>query len=113
MNQVDTPRNKYITFKLSDWNGPVAEALGATNAKKMADKFALDDAVVIRGKDIFAAPTFFNYANQVVTVREIMANSFEEVTPELAKVLENLANIADHFHELGMWSTELEVGLPD
>lgn len=109
----DAPPSKYVVFKRHDWFGKVQDDLGAKKLQQLTGNYEVRDAVVIRAQDVFAASTFFNYSNQVQTTIEIMMGTFEEITPELGELIEDLSDTADHFHQLGVWASEQEAGFPD
>jgi hypothetical protein len=70
---------KYVVFKMDDYQ------MGGD---------PLDDAVVIRLKDPFAATALFTYANTIMSIVELMSpNGMAE---EDAK---RMIDIADYFHQ--------------
>lgn len=102
--------NKYVVFKIGDWldqrqvingvsnlplNEEPAEDPRATldKALKALDAARLDDAVVIRLQDLFAAGVLFTYAGAVQSAIEIMAA--HNIAPP-----EDLLATRDHFFEL-------------
>jgi len=110
----EMPGDKYVVFKRADFNSAFGDTLAEKALRERLDAGALDDAVVIRGQDVFAAPTFFNYSNQVITVHDIMAGTLAQPIPEeVAEELIALQKIADHFHELGLWASNTPAKLPN
>jgi len=99
---------KYIVFRRDDW-----EKHGGLLGDDFASDYAVEDAAVIRGQDIFAASTFFNYSNNVITTQEILAALVEDASEEFDEMLSSLQAIADHFHDLGVASAEMPNKLPD
>ncbi len=90
--------DKYVVFKKEDWD----------TAYVAGDMRPLDDAVVIRRQDIFAAPAFFEYAGQIRTTIEIMKQEgcwFEQN--------HHLEDIADYFMQQGEEAMRSERKLPD
>lgn len=58
-----------------------------------ADGTAVDDAVVIRLKDPFAATALFTYANTIMSMLELMDEDIDMDTHQ------RMMDIADYFHE--------------
>lgn len=100
--------DKFIVFHRDDW-----DKHGQLFAEEFEADYAIEDATVIRGQDIFAASAFFNYSNNVITTMEILGALAEDVSPEFQEVLDDLQRIADHFHDLGVASAEMPNKLPD
>lgn len=99
MIEIDEPsETKYIVFKMEDWEsfgGP--EWMGAT---------PIDDAVVIRLKDPFAATALFTYNN---TIMNALDNNW---IPEEDQ--ERMLEIADYFHQQAVESSKIKnKRLPD
>lgn len=97
---------KYVVFKIGDWldqravinkvsnedvTGAPTKALDG--ALMALDAARLDDAVVIRLQDLFAAGVLFTYAGAVQSAIEIMAA--HNIAPP-----EDLLKTRDHFFEL-------------
>lgn len=111
--------NKYITFKRSEfyemmgklalppyygetetgrkeragahWNcAPIAEEIQRT-----AEVTALDDAVVIRRRDVFAAPALEAYCNAITCV----IDAVRIYAIDLPHEVQRLIDIADYFHD--------------
>lgn len=92
-----TPTNdKYVVLKISDWldNRQILNEAaddphhpdpgGAVNAAiKALDDARLDDAVVIRQQDIFAAGVLFTYAGAVQTAIEVMSQNNQPAPQDL------------------------------
>jgi hypothetical protein len=91
---------KYIVFKLEDWKQFGGEEwMGAQ---------PVDDAVVIRLKDSYAASALHAYTNAILTVLDIMG---DDMDPE---VYQQQLNIADYFHQQATASGEIKnKRLPD
>lgn len=88
--------DKYVVLKISDWldNRQILNAAaddphhpdpsGAVNKViKDLDAARLDDAVVIRQQDIFAAGVLFTYAGAVQTAIEVLGQQNIPVPDEL------------------------------
>lgn len=72
------------------------------------DGTPVDDAVVIRLKDPFAATALFTYCNTIVGAVELLADT---VTPA---EYERLLDIADYFHDKAIESAQIKnKRLPD
>jgi hypothetical protein len=102
----DEERPKYLIFKqeeMTDWvesNLAIAQTIPA----------ALDDAVVIRLKDPFAATALFTYCNTIMSFLELLESL--EVISELEH--QSLLDIADYFHSQALESEKIKgKRLPD
>lgn len=88
--------DKYVVFKLEDYQEWLSNA-GATLSP-------LEDAVVIRTQDIFAAPALYAYANCISTCREILER-VQQVDGNRASFhpayLERLRTIEEYFMDRG------------
>jgi len=94
----DEEEAKYIVFKLSDWK---QFTLPPT-------PLPLDDAVVIRLKDPFAATALFTYCNTIMSSLELLEGF---ITEEDEK---RLLDIADYFHQQACESQQIKgKRLPD
>ena len=82
---------KYVVFKsedFDDWCRGVADS--------DLDDLIIEDAVVIRLQDMFAAPALYSYANTIRTVTELLEKS-SPLVPSSAAILDRLHGIADYF----------------
>jgi|SRR5688572_12790160 len=82
---------------------PIAQLI-----KKVAEEYALGDAVVIRRQDIFAAPALEAYANAITCVIDVLTNQSDPSGKSM-----DLRDIADYFHEQAEKSYEGQRKLPD
>lgn len=84
---------KYIVFKVEDFDNFVEKA----HDQGFADYILppeIEDAEVIRGQDIAAAPIFHTYASMILSYRQILASRVGIQQSEQ----QDLIRIADHFH---------------
>jgi hypothetical protein len=98
---------KYIVFKLREFN----RWNDLTGATKRAGFLGLvDDAVVIRLKDPFAATALHTYASAILTVIEILSEH-DNISPE---DYQRMVDIADYFNSQAMESESIKKKrLPD
>jgi hypothetical protein len=76
-----------------------------------ADGTPVDDAVVIRLKDPFAAPALYSYANTIMTMLEVGADMGMGLE---AEEYQRMLDIADYFHERGVEAESIKgKRLPD
>jgi hypothetical protein len=76
-----------------------------------ADGTPVDDAVVIRLKDPFAAPALYSYANTIMTMLEVGADMGFDLDPQ---EYQRMLDIADYFHERGVEAESIKgKRLPD
>jgi hypothetical protein len=93
---------KYIVFKLEDWESYV-DPLKRDNLPP-----TVEDAVVVRLKDPYAATALHAYTNAILTVLELME---EDLDPD---VYQAQLDIADYFHSKAVESSEIKgKRLPD
>lgn len=85
---------------------PIAEEIDKT-----AKQYALDDAVVIRRQDVFAAPALEAYANAIQCLIE--AIDLVPYDADLDKSKQSLRDIADYFHDQADRSYMIQRKLPD
>lgn len=95
---------KYIVFKKDEFEKWFEWAADMT--ERLPDP--VDDAVVIRMQDIFAAPALDAYAATIQTVIECAAYTAHD-----APVIKRLQPIADYFHTQAAKSWSLDRRLPD
>lgn len=97
-------RRKYVVFNRADLMKLLERTPGIdlTGFLSDIDKLELDDAVVIRRRDVFAASALYAYAHSIQTVIEISRS------PE-ALDLEFLAELADFFAGEADHSTQHQV----
>ena len=81
---------KYVVIKRSEWEQLRLD----TGSVRMPDP--LDDAVVIRTKDIFAGPVLETYAGAVQTAIEVIQGTSSDLARSW---IEDLEAIRDYFHE--------------
>ena len=97
----DEEETKYVVFKLEDYQQAQGNLVGAVPTP-------LDDAVVIRLKDPFAATALFTYCNTIMSLLELMEGSISE--EDYTRML----NIADYFHSQALESEKIKgKRLPD
>ena len=90
---------KYIVFKLEEWQGIVETSTYPQ---------PVEDAVVIRLKDPYAASALHAYTNAILTVLDLMA---DDLDPD---VYQAQLDIADYFHQKAVESSEIKgKRLPD
>lgn len=102
--------DKFVVFKMEDWKGKIQEKLGKEHADDIIRLYRVEDAVVMRGQDVFAQAAFFQYAGNIYTTIEILRGLGQGVFDD---IIDQLQAKADYFSELGTWAGELEVQLPD
>jgi len=104
----EEPDPKYIVFKAEEfdrWNNLV----GGT--KKAGLQGRVDDAVVIRLKDPFAATALYTYCNTIMSFLELMDDRDASMTEEERQ---RMLDIADYFHGQAMDSEKIKgKRLPD
>jgi len=94
----EEPEPKYVVFKLEDYQNP--------GDRRIAP---LDDAVVIRLKDPFAATALYTYCNTIMSMLELLP---EEYLSEAEN--QRMLDIADYFHGKAMDSEKIKgKRLPD
>ena len=88
--------NKYVVFKAEDYDDP--SGTGPT---------PIDDAVVIRLQDTFAAPALYGYANSIaVAIGILNLHGLQMVAGDLQKT-------ADYFVTMAEESMNRQTKLPD
>jgi len=100
--------DKYITFKLSDWNDfmDAPRSLQRNDVKRFGEDKALKDSVVIRLRDTFASAALHTYANSIAITAKLLGDHF----PTTSK---NLQRTADYFHEQAIAADDTDSKLPD
>lgn len=108
--------DKYVVFKISDWldqREVINRVSNTTNAEdgrvldgalSALDRARLDDAVVIRRQDLFAAPALHTYAAMMA-----IAVRLSKASPER----DRLHEIADYFHEQAVLADDEGRRIPD
>lgn len=81
--------NKYIVFKREDFDR-WADTIHDADSESMPE--ALPDAVVIRRKDVFAAPALYAYASTCVSVADVL-----DITDGQPSMIAGLRDLADFF----------------
>lgn len=91
---------KYVVFKIEDWKTFGGEEwMGAK---------PLDDAVVIRLKDPFAATALYTYCNTIMSFIELLDDTMSENDRQ------RMLDVADYFHGQAMESEKIKgKRLPD
>lgn len=99
---------KYAVLKWEDWRKLVG---GIVSFKEWdVDGLLLQDAEVIRGQDVTAAPVFHAYASIINSFSDLLAS--RGVQPVARH--DDLLAIADHFHEAALRSeARADRKLPD
>lgn len=102
---------KYVVFKRSEFENllDVHDAWGM-------EMMRLEDAVVIRRRDLFAAPALDTYANSITIAIDVMCGHdmpLDEAI-EASATIGRLQEIADYFHDQARksWETQSRK-LPD
>jgi hypothetical protein len=108
MTAYDDDQPKYIVFKLEEWNRWEASWDWKGGRPTEQHPAPLDDAVVIRLKDPFAATALDTYAHTILNGIENWGDFWP--AKECARMLE----IADYFHNQAMESQKIKgKRLPD
>lgn len=90
-------RGKYVTFKTVDLERMLYQDYDFNEADlAYARAKALEDAVVIRKKDVFAASALYSYATAVQSAIELLGEAQTGVVVDRS-VLEHLSELADYF----------------
>ena len=93
---------KYVVFKIEDFN----QALGEGTIGQCPE---VDDAVVIRLKDPFAATALYTYCNTIMSFLELMPEEFLSEQEN-----QRMLDLADYFHGQAMESEKIKgKRLPD
>lgn len=95
--------DKYVTLKREDWvafHGALSVAFSSTPVRERPMTPApLEDTVVIRKQDIFAASGLSAYANAMVAVADAIAAIPEVRGDSNHPLLERLEQVSDYFFE--------------
>jgi hypothetical protein len=95
---------KYVVFKREEWEHSIGTDLGAY-------PIPLDDAVVIRLKDPFAATALYTYCNTIMSMLELMDDRDASMSEDERQ---SMLDIADYFHGKAMESEKIkDKRLPD
>lgn len=99
--------DKYITFKRADWDKFISSArmITAIDMREF-ENYTLDDAVVIRTRDTFAAAALHTYANSIAVAAKCIGDLMPDVSQRLQK-------IADYFHTRAYEADDTKSQLPD
>ena len=103
---------KYVVFKREDWEAARAAVAAGYEAVEVVHGLELEevqDAVVIRRQDVFAAPALDAYANSIRVALEADVMMTSEANPR-RKALERTA---DYFHEQAVLAWETDRKVPD
>lgn len=95
--------DKYIVFKVEDL---MEDQIRGHDFKFYDPEDAIDDAVVIRRQDLFAAGALHTYSHTI----SMSAYLVTKTDPEQGKKLQN---IADYFHEQAVLAEEEGFKVPD
>jgi hypothetical protein len=110
---------KYVVFKREDIKSLVDEIRESDgqDADIAVDAWRLDDAVVIRKRDVFAPPALDTYANSILAAVEVLRDTNKTgddgVTPEVFGVIRRLQGIADYFYDQAREAWDTDRKLPD
>lgn len=96
----DLDRPKYVVFKREDFY----LALGTGTVGQCQE---VDDAVVIRQKDPFAATALYTYSNTIMSFLELM-EGMTQVAPIPGGDRQRLLDIADYFAAQAMESEKIK-----
>lgn len=102
--------SKYVTFKKSVFEDFAAELCSLDGGWSLWERIRdqrLDDSVVIRRRDIFAAPALDVYSNSMLTCVEVLREVGQ------TEVADNLEEKAKYFHEQAVASWDTERKIPD
>lgn len=103
---------KYVVFKKSEWDEVMKPYLGQQGARgypvPLPDE--VEDAVVMRRQDVFAAPAFRVYANSMAASMVVAAKL---VAPGLHLESETISKIARYFQEQADLSEQEDRKVPD
>jgi hypothetical protein len=94
------PDGKYRVLKTEEWEKYREDVSISMDPDYIMpdDPPFLDDCVVIRRQDVFAAPALDAYANAITVAISVMEASYgpEDIQPNN---IQSLRNLADFFHE--------------
>lgn len=104
--------DKYVVFKREDWEEAMPKYLQQQSARGYSVPLPeeVDDAVVMRRQDIFAAPAFRLYA---ATIAASLAVAAKIVAPGMVISNFKLENTAKYFDEQAELSEQEERKVPD
>lgn len=97
--------DKYVVFKRDEFN----EWLDGDRKDRDLPRY-LDDAVVIRRQDVFAAPALDAYANCISAAVQVMKLGGTEYSNGQAR---RLQNVADYFQAQAEAAREVLPKIPD
>lgn len=90
--------DKYVVFHRDTFHGIIQQACSKLNSLQLAMDLTdvqLDDAVVIRKRDVFAAPALYAYAATIQSVIEVQEASQKVDTDHLRELVDFFAGEAD------------------
>lgn len=103
---------KYVVFKKTEWDESMSSYLSQQKARgypvPLPDE--VEDAVVMRRQDVFAAPAFRVYANSMAASMVVAAKL---VAPGLHLESETISKIARYFEEQAELSEAEDRKVPD
>lgn len=103
---------KYVVFKKADWDAEMERYIQQQKARgypiPLPDE--VEDAVVMRRQDVFAAPAFRVYANSMAAAMVVAAKL---VAPGLHLQSETISQIARYFQEQAELSESEDRKVPD
>ena len=103
MTEFETEQTKYIVFKADDYAQWFKDGMRIQGLPQ-----AVDDAVVIRLKDPYAASALHAYTNAILTVLDLLGDKLDPDT------YQEQLDIADYFHQKAVDSSEMKgKRLPD
>lgn len=103
---------KYVVFKKSDWDREMKKYLQDQQRRGYSVPLPneVEDAVVMRRQDVFAAPAFRVYANSMAASMVVAAKL---VAPGLHLESETISKIARYFEEQAELSESEDRKVPD
>lgn len=104
--------DKYVVFKREEWEDAMEPYISAQRSRgypvPLPDE--VDDGVVMRRQDVFAAPAFRIYANSIAASMVVAAKL---VVPGLHLTNERLSEIAAYFERQAELSEREDRKVPD
>lgn len=101
--------DKYAVLRREDWDAIQEESVHHSTVSE------LDDTVVIKLTDIFAAPALSAYASTIQAVANGLSSTFEDMgfseDAECGAMVARLKHVADYFHDRA--SEIHDVKMPD
>lgn len=106
---------KYIVFKRTSFDDLLIKVVpeltpSVGDALNVLASEQIEDAVVIRKQDVFAAPALDAYANAIAVAIEVLSSHNRGNNNPM---VESLKAIADYFHSAASASWEMDRKIPD